>query len=311
MNIQQFEYVIAVEELRNFGQAADRCNITQSTLSTMIARFEEEIGVTIFDRSTKPVTTTKEGKAVIRQLRIIKKEIGNLQEMVNTLKGEKRGLIKIGVIPTIGPYLLPLFLNNFVQRFPNIHFEISEITTDQIVDQIQKRELDVGIVSIPLNYPDIQEVLLFNEPFLCFDSTQKNSEGACRESDIDFERLWLLEEGHCMRTQVEKICGAHQRKNIKRNLDYKSATISTLTKFIMKSGGMTLLPYLATLDLNQNDLLHLRRFENPVPTRAIGMIFHKHFVKKTMLRHLEKEIREKVKPLLPKGSEEHIVISPL
>ncbi|HMQ46741.1 MAG TPA: LysR substrate-binding domain-containing protein [Saprospiraceae bacterium] len=310
MNIQQIEYVIALSELKNFGQAADKCFITQSTLSTMIARFEDEMGIVVFDRKTKPVTITKEGEPIIHQLKIIAKEIENLKEVVSALKGEISGVLKIGVIPTVGPYLIPLFLQDFIEKFPSIHFEISEITTDKIVAYIEKRELDIGIVSIPLNYPDLLEIPLYYEPFMLFDSANKNEYHPLTIRDIDFSRLWLLEEGHCMRTQVEKICGMHEQQVLNRNLDYKSGTIDTLLKFVSRNKGITLLPLLATLDFSEEKSGMLSHFAEPVPARNIGLLIHKHFVKKNILESLQQEIQNSVVPLVSRHSSKYHFVSP-
>lgn len=310
MNIQQIEYVIALSELKNFGQAADRCFITQSTLSTMIARFEDEIGILVFDRKTKPVTITKEGEPIIHQLKIIAKEIENLQEVIHALKGEISGVLKIGIIPTVGPYLIPLFLQDFVEKFPNIHFEISEITTDKIVSYIEKRELDIGIVSIPLNYPDLLEMPLYHEPFMLFDSAHRKQDAPLTILDIDFNRLWLLEEGHCMRTQVEKICGLHEQQVLNRNLDYKSGTIDTLLKFVSRNKGITLLPLLATLDFTEDKKGMLSVFADPVPARNIGLLIHKHFVKKNLLESLQREIQNRVLPLVGRYHTNYHFVSP-
>ena len=146
MNIQQLQYVLAVHELRNFGQAAAKCFITQSTLSTMIAKLEGELGVIIFDRKKKPVATTEEGKVLVKQIRIILKEINHLNEVIDELKGEVRGTLNIGVIPTVAPYLLPLFFDEFMLQNPQIRFVISEMTTERIIAGLQGRELDIGIL---------------------------------------------------------------------------------------------------------------------------------------------------------------------
>jgi len=311
MNIQQIEYVIAVHELKNFGQAAEKCFITQSTLSTMIARFEEEIGITIFDRKTKPVTTTREGLQIIRQLKIIAKEIDNLHGVVSTLKGETTGDLKIGVIPTVAPYLLPLFLNEFAQRFPQMHFAISEITTEQIVESLEKRELDIGIVSIPLQAAQLVEIPLYDEPFLLFDKTDDTPRDDFKITEIDYNRLWLLEEGHCMRTQVESICGLQKKRTAERNLDYRSGTIDSLLKFVNRNRGTTLLPYLATRDFSEDDRQHLKMFSPPVPTRSIGLLVHQHFVKKEMLDSLQKAIQRKVLPLIGENNIQQTIIAPV
>lgn len=310
MNIQQIEYIIAVSELRNFGKAAEKCFITQSTLSTMIGRFEEEIGITIFDRKKKPVSVTKEGEQVIRQLRIIANELNNLEQLTQTLKGELSGTLKIGVIPTVAPYLLPLFLNQITQTLPEVHFTISELTTEKIIENLEKRDLDIGIVSTPLKRSKLVEVPLYHEPFFLFDKADEQPEGSFRVSEIDFNRLWLLEEGHCMRTQAASICGLHEQRTVNRNLDYKSGTIDTLLKFVNQNNGITLLPYLATLEFTEEERQHLRSFKEPVPARSIGLIVHQHFVKKGILDLLKEEIQQQVDPLIGDQSSGFRIINP-
>lgn len=311
MNFQQIEYVLAVSETKSFVQAAEKCFITQSTLSTMIGRLEEELGITIFDRKSKPVTITLEGEQVIRQLRIISKETENLREVVNALKGKVAGQLKIGVIPTVAPYLLPLFLNDFMKSLPHVHFEISEITTERILEDIGKRELDIGIVSIPLDHPEIVEIPLYNEPFLLFDMENSVSDEKLDVSHIDCNRLWLLEEGHCLRAQAENICGLHENRTVNRNLNYKSGTIDSLLKFVHQNNGVTLIPLLAALDLLEKDRKYLRKFAPPVPVRTIGVVVHNHFVKKAILEMLQLEIQEKVLPLLNTELEEQAIIPPV
>ncbi|MEO0896732.1 MAG: LysR substrate-binding domain-containing protein [Bacteroidota bacterium] len=311
MYFRQIEYILAVSELRNFGQAADRCAITQSTLSTMIGRFEDEIGIRIFNRKTKPVSVTKEGEQLLGQLRIISKEVYNFREVVKDLKGELSGSLKIGVIPTLAPYLLPHFLQEFISRFPTVHFEISEITTDKIIQKIEQRELDIGLVSIPLDNPQLQEIHLFDEPFLLYDQVAAEMEGNSTIQEIDFERLWLLEEGHCMRTQAETICGLREKQPTSRNLEYKSGTIDTLMKYVRKNEGVTLLPYLATLELAEQEHTYLQAFEEPVPARSIGLVVHQHFVKKRLLKYLKDEIIEKVNSLMVGKFDSLRMVSPI
>lgn len=310
MNLQQIEYVIAVSELNSFQKAADKCFITQSTLSTMVAKLEEELGIIIFNRKTKPITITDEGIKVIRQLKIISKEIDNLHEVVSELKGEIKGTIKIGVIPTISPYLLPLFLNDFVNKFPDVKFEISELTTDKIIELLSTRDIDIGILSTPLDHPEIREIPLYNEPFLIYDRMNKSGKTKCSIADLDFSRLWLLDEGHCMRTQVESICGLKNRRDINQNLEYKSGSIDTLMKFVKTNNGITLLPYLATIGFSNEDSKYLRKIQDPVPVRTIGLVVHQHFVKNNILDILKKDILNVIEPILKrKVSNTYIVTS--
>ncbi|MDP4710916.1 MAG: LysR substrate-binding domain-containing protein [Saprospiraceae bacterium] len=311
MNIQQIDYLLTVAELRHFGRAADQCNITQSTISTMVARFEEELGLQIFDRRTKPISITREGEQVIQQLEVIRKELGSLSALVATLKGEEKGVFKIGVIPTIGPYLLPLFLNTFVSRFPKIRFEVSELTTDQIVRDLKNRDLDVGLVSVPLKDSAIREYFLFDEPFWCFDTKYSDKAGRMEIRELDYDRLWLLAEGHCMRTQVSKICALQESYGGLRNLDYKAATLNTLVKFVTAGEGVTLLPFLASRDLTESERLHLREFVPPAPCRSVGLITHEHFTKKILLTALRQEILAAMEGVLPNWNENFQRLDPV
>jgi len=311
MNVQQIDYVIAVSKTGSFGLAAKKCFVTQSTLSTMVARFESEIGITIFDRKTKPITITREGERIIHQLKVISKEINNLGEVAKELKGEISGDLKIGAIPTVAPYLFPVFLNEFISKFPGINFEISEITTAKIIESILSRELDIGIVSIPLKHSELVELPLYHEPFYLFDKAKTNNKIKSSISKIDYSRLWLLQEGHCMRNQVEKICDFSKRRAISGNLIYKSGTIDTLMKFVNNNNGVTLLPHLVAISLSKEEQRHINGFKSPIPVRLIGLLVHKHFVKKNILEQLQLTIQEKIIPLIGKGDFEQNVISPL
>ncbi|MEL6717114.1 MAG: LysR substrate-binding domain-containing protein [Bacteroidota bacterium] len=312
MNIQQIQYVLAVGELRNFGRAADKCFISQSTLSTMVGKFENEIGITIFDRRSKPIKITNEGEKIIDQLKVIARELNMLQEVISDLKGELSGTLRIGAIPTVGPYILPLFLNQFVAQFPKIQFEVSEMTTEKIVDYLEKRQLDIGIVSLPLNNTNLEEIPLYEEPFLLYDAQVMSYDDPVKIKEIDLQRLWLLEEGHCMRVQVEQICNLKEEVSIqKRNLDYKSGTVETLVKLVDNNKGISFLPALGTLGLSDRQRQHLWSIEAPVPVRSVGLIVHRHFVKKKILDSLNEAIKDHVKPYLSKSYEVTQLMYPL
>ncbi|WMX16433.1 MULTISPECIES: hydrogen peroxide-inducible genes activator [unclassified Aureispira] len=311
MNIQQIKYAIAVAEVQSFGKAAEKCFITQSTLSTMVSKLESELGLQLFDRKTKPITTTKEGAAILKQLKIIHKELDILDEVVGDLKGESSGQLNIGVIPTVAPYLLPLFLNNFVQQHPNIKFVISEMTTDHIIKGLESRNLDIGILSTPLKHDTLIEKPLYNEPFLLFDKTRRSSKKNIKVSEIDCNRLWLLNEGHCLRTQVETICNLHTQRDDNWNLEYKSGTIDTLMKFVRKNQAITLLPYLATLDLPEEDLEYLHPISAPQPAREISLVVHQHFVKKRILDSIQTSIQNVTHPILEQQQRKKWLVAPI
>ena len=310
MNTRQFEYILAVDELKNFGLAADKCYITQSTLSTMIGRFEEEIGIKIFDRSTKPVTITMEGNRVLNQIRNIYNELGNLNDIVDSLKGELSGDITIGVIPTIAPYLLPRFINRFARKYPKLNFIVREMITETIEDQLEKRELDIGILALSLNNKSILELELYREPFVLFDCTGKSGKIIENIDSIDKDNFWLLEDGHCLTTQVTSICDMETKKaNKNSNFDFRAGSIDSLIRFVKINKGQTLLPYLSSIDIEINDEVNLCYFDRSVPVRSIGLAVHRNFAKNKLLIELKKEIKNKIKPLL-KSEENEVVYSP-
>ena len=298
MNVQQIEYVLAVAEIQHFERAAEKCFVTQSTLSTMISRFEDELGIQIFDRKRKPVGLTTEGEILLEQLKKIKQELEQLKELSQEIKGEIKGDLSISVIPTIAPFLLPLFLQGFAQKFPNLNIVVKEQTTAEIMRQIKARDLDIGIISIPVKDPDILEYKLYDEPFLFYDAGHQLKK-QIKPSSINANNLCLLEEGHCMRTQVINLCDLH-KNNLKSllNFDYKAGSIDSLLLFVKVNGATTLLPYLATTDFGAEEQKHLSEFNEPTPFRSVGLVVHRHFVKKQILEKLQAEIIEKVRPLL-------------
>ena len=312
MNLQQIEYILAVAELKNFSLAAEKCYITQSTLSTMICKFEDETGIKIFDRKTKPVSVTKEGEEIIRQLKNIAKEIDALNETVQNIKGELSGELKVGIIPTVAPFILPEFLNGFAKKFPGINISVSEMTTENIIESIKRRDLDIGILAIPLDDKMIKEIALYNEPFVLYDCSNKYKPEYADINKIEFDKFWLLSEGHCLNTQVKRICDLENKENITGiNFDFKAGSIESLVRFVRKNKGMTLLPYLATLDFPKRERNKITNFHSPVPVRTIGLAVHKHFVKTRILELLQTEIKDKIIPLLNFEKHDEFIVSPV
>ena len=302
MNLQQFEYVIAVKDTGNFSEAADKCNIGQSTLSTMIARLEDELGILFFDRSTKPVTVTKEGSELIKQMRFISQEVSLLKEMVFSLKGEIRGNIHLGVIPTVAPYVLPGFFNKFTRNFPMLNASISEMTTQNIVAALKNRELDLGLLALPINDPDLRELPIYYEGFVLYDCSGVSRGKTVNASDIDPQRFWLMEEGHCLSHQVIQICNIDTKKD-RSNFHFRAGSIDSLIRFVRQNKGMTLLPELSVIDMPLSEGEHLYRFEAPIPVRSVGLVFHKHFVKKAVLEPIFKAIQSDIQPKLQNASD--------
>lgn len=294
MNIQQFQYILALADTRHFETAANKCFISQSTLSTMISRFEKEIGVLLFDRKKKPVMVTKEGELLIEQIRVILHEINQLSETVKEIKGEIKGTIRIGCIPTVAPFLLPLFLQEFSKKYPNLFIEIKEKNTEEILHRIQSRDLDIGILSSPVLTSGLLEIPLYQEAFVLYDSS-KHNDRFISPAKINTENFWLLEEGHCMRNQVIEICTKGKNKiNPSLNINFKAGSINSLLRFTQANKGKTLLPFLSILDFNKKELKNISFFKSPVPSREIGLVYHRHFAKKKILHLFRNEILSKV-----------------
>ncbi len=311
MNIRQIEYVLAVAEQRHFETAAEQCFISQSTLSTMISKFEEEIGIHIFDRKRKPVEITNEGQLIIEQLRLISKNIEQLNQLVDEMKGVVKGKLKIAVIPTIAPFLLPLFLQQFAKQFPELSIEVREHTTQVIIEKLKKRELDLGILSTPLLDDDIEEHHLYDEPFVMFDTTGKYKP-TLKVEDIVLDDLWLMEEGHCMRTQIVRLCELKKSKlNKAINFEFRAGSIDSLLRIVKANCSTTLIPYLATLDFNENDKKHIKEIVEPIPQRSIGIVTHRYFVKKKLIELLSEIIKSSVLYHLPDLSSDIKNINPL
>ena len=208
--------------------------------------------------------------------------------------------------------LLPRFLNDFANKFPKLNFVVSEINTNTIKELILKRELDIGIVAIPLEDMQIKETPLYNEPFVLYDCQSSVSRKNIVIENLNFDRFWLMEEGHCLRTQVERICDFDTCKNqLNINFDFKAGSIDSLIRFVKMNEGMTMLPYLATLDFSEEEKKRLSFFKKPIPVRTIGLVTHNHFVKKQILERLKLEIQEKINPLLNPSKKEEKIIFPL
>lgn len=287
MNLQQLEYIIAVDAHRHFAKAAEQCHVTQPTLSMMIQKLEEELGLKIFDRSRQPVLPTQAGEALIAQARVILREAGRFAEMAKEQESSLHGELRVGIIPTLSPYLLPLFLQAFVEHYPGIRLKISERTTSALIEALRKGMLDAAILVTPLNDPTLREEPLFYEPFVVYSSSTYPKEYLLPE-DIDPNQLWLLEEGHCFRSQILNIC--ELRRNHRLSVEYEAGSLETLKQLVDAQNGITILPQLATLYLSENQLSKVKHFADPEPVREVSMVTHRHLVKVRLVAALKEEI---------------------
>jgi len=298
MTIAQLRYLLAVAKHQNFSRAAKALNVTQPTLSMQIKNLEEELGVRIFDRSATPMRITPVGQKIIDQARIIINENDKIIELVKHEKGFIGGEFRLGIIPTVIGTLLPIFLKDFLKKYPNVRLHIQELTTQQIIDGLRNNDLDAGIAATPLEEDDIIEMPLYNEPFVGFipEGHRLYGKEKLHDYDLDVEDILLLEEGHCFRDNILNICTSELPDDQPYMLD--TGNFTTLVKLCKEGMGMTLLPYLHSLDLCEADKKYLKTFENPEPAREISLIIHADNHKKGVVNALKSHIKGIVKGLI-------------
>ena len=300
---------MAIDRHRHFARAAEHCFITQATLSMMVKKLEEELGIILFDRSKQPVVPTEAGIRIIEQARQVLREVSEIAEITKEIRNGVQGELRIGIIPTLAPYLLPLFLPQFLQQYPDIRLRIQEQTTEQLLSMLSADKIDVGIMATPLHDKNYRESHLFFEEFRVFVAGNEKhlKKKYILPQDIDVNKLWLLEEGHCLRSQVLNLCELQKRGARANNLDYETGSIDSLVKITEINAGITILPELATLHFQQGSE-KLRHFKPPVPVREISLVTYRHFVKKKLLELLQKEIIRGVKPHLSHSKKEAQVL---
>lgn len=296
MTLQQLEYIVTVAKEQSFSRAAEKCFVTQPTLSMQIQKLEETLGVIIFDRSKHPVIPTAMGKEIIEQAVKVLVEGRRLQEIVASSKDQISGELRVGIIPTVAPYLVPLFLMDFLKSNPNINLVLNELPTNQIVKHLKADLLDAGILVTPLSDDQVSEKPLYYEPFVAYISP--NSAMFKRKSispkEMDLREIWLLNEGHCMQSQVINLCYERKKQQLVPNFEYRAGSIETLRKMVEINGGATLLPMLAITDFNGEQKRMIRYFENPEPVREVSLITHRNFVKKSLIDVLSKCIKHNI-----------------
>jgi len=276
MTITQLKYVLAVAEHQNFTKAAEKTFVTQPTLSMQIQKLEEELDIQIFDRSKKPIELTSVGQKIVSQARNIVNEADRMQDVVDQEKGFIGGEFKLGIIPTVMPTLLPMFLRNFTNKYPKVQLKIEELTTDEIITKITDGHLDAAIAATPLYHDKIKERVLYFEPFVGYipPSHRLSQKKQIDRSDLDIEDILLLEDGHCFRDGVINLCQTARLGSGDR-FQLESGSFETLIKLCDEGMGMTLLPYLNSLDVTGSKQENLRYFEEPPPAREVSIIYNK------------------------------------
>lgn len=296
MTITQLQYVLAVAEHQNFTKAAQKVFVTQPTLSMQIQKLEEELDIQIFDRSKKPIQLTETGRKIVNQARNIVNESDRIQDIVDQQKGFIGGVFRLGVIPTIMPTLLPMFLTNFVKKYPKVKLKIEELNTEAIIEKLKEGHLDAAIAATPLEFPGIKEQVLYYEPFVAFipEGHRLSKNEKLVVDDLDIDDMLLLEDGHCFKDGILNLCKS-SRNYEGDQFQLESGSFETLVKLSNEGLGMTLLPYLHTLDLKEKDNSRLRMFKDPIPAREVSLIYNKSELKIQIIEALRSTIAGVVK----------------
>ncbi|MDR1601259.1 MAG: hydrogen peroxide-inducible genes activator [Tannerella sp.] len=295
MNIQQLEYIIAVDKYRHFAKAADDCRITQPTLSMMIQKLEEELDVKIFDRTKHPVEPTVVGKQIIDQAHVSLKHFRQIKYLVENEQQTTKGCFALGIIPTIATYLVPVLLSR--QDETDIELTLKEYTTTDLIDRILKGELDGGLLAGPLNHPELAEYPVYYEKFYAYVSPQdrRSSEKEIDLSEIDINDIWLLENVHCLRGQIERLCRMKKKASAgNASVKYESGSIDTLIHIVDYNQGITIIPELHAMGLSEEKQENLRAFKNSTAVREVSLIVSRDYVRKSMLNVILKLVKSVV-----------------
>ncbi len=307
MTLIQLEYIVALDTWRHFSLASEKCFVTQPTLSMQVQKLEEELGVKLFDRTKQPVFPTEIGAAVIAQARIVLREADMIKEMISEQKDSMTGEIRIGIIPTLAPYLLPPLFKNIRDKYPQVNLVVREIITEEVVRELKSNRLDCGIVVTPLQDAAIKEDPLFYEELFVYVSKNNalHNKKYVLPGDIDPEQLWLLEEGHCFRSQILNLCELQKHSDL--HFKYETGNIDTLRRMVDKSDGITILPELAVMEFSKPQLKQVKRLKEPSPAREVSLVTHRDHLKTKLIKTLKEEILNIVPKTMQKLQKKKVV----
>lgn len=309
----QLEYLVAVDTHRHFGHAAKSCHVTQPTLSAGIAKLEEELGMTLFDRSAQPIIPTSDSVAVIEQARNVISEMSKLSVLASGASKEITGSLSIGIIPTLSSYLIPLFLERFAGMYPKLKLEIREMTTEEITSSLAKEALDVGILALPIEGPSLQSTPLFHEPFYLYvhEGHAYAKKKSISPAELDGKDMWLLEEGHCFRNQVLQACKLRGKRPAMANVRFESGSLETLKRLVARGLGYTLVPHLAIAESGEADeTAKIIKFTKPMPAREIGLIFRRLQLKRPAIDALAETIKQNLPRSLISAGQDVEILEP-
>lgn len=296
ITLTQLEYIVAVDTYRHFGRAAENCFITQPTLSMQIKKLEEDLEIVIFDRSKHPLIPTDVGQRIIEQARLTLKQSEEINNIVKDHKNQVSGMLRIGIIPTMAPYLLPVFIGRYKKKYPNIFIKVMEQTTENIVNLLNKDLIDVGILATPLKEEKINEKPIFYEEMLIYanPSHKLHKQKEITVKDIATPEIWLLSDGHCFRDHVINLCNYLGTTDSELPFHFEAGSLETLMNIVDREGGLTLIPELAREGMSEKRLSNVLSFTNIKPLREVSLVYSRHFAKHKLINLLWREIRESI-----------------
>ena len=309
MTLQQLEYILAVARYGHFGRAAEACNVTQPTLSAMIGKLEEEIGAKLFDRNRQPICPTQVGERVIAQAREVLNQADSIKDIVHEEKQSLGGIFRVGILPTIAPYLLPRFFPQMMKKYPTLDIRVREMKTYQIKEALLQGDIDAGILATIEGLEDYEQTTLFYEKYIGYVSREDAlfKKEVIRTADVAASReLWLLDEGHCFRDQMVRFC--QMKSSQTSQLAYNLGSMETFMRMVESGMGITFIPELAEMQLSEPQKELVRPFAIPIPTRQLILITNKNFIRQTLLDTVVKEIQASVpKAMLKLGAGQVLV----
>ncbi len=297
MNIQQLEYILAVDQFKSFSKAADYCHVTQATLSAMVKKLEEQLDIVIFDRKANPIATTENGREVLVQAQQVVAHANALLSSSKAINQKIEGKVKLGIIPTIASSVLPLIMKPLVEKYPLLHLEIHEVTTNQMIKDLREGKLDVGILSTPIASTDLETQILYVEDLRLYGYLSGGKQ-QISQSALSQQRIFLLQEGHCLRDQIIQLCDLKKSKSLPANLSVESNTFDTLLNLVDTFQGMTLLPSLYVQQLSEGRKRHLLEISDGTLRREVSICYYRPYAKWNIIRRLQAEITEYVQAYL-------------
>lgn len=298
VTLTQLEYIVAIDEYRHFATAAEKCFVTQPTLSMQIKKLEDELGVIIFDRSRQPVVPTDIGAKLIEQARMALSSTERIKEIIKEEKQEVEGTLKIGIIPTLAPYLLPVFIGHYIRKYPAVKIEVEELVSEEIIRRLKRDMIDVGLFVTPYRDEKIVECPVFYEEMLVY---AHPGHELLRQKQIDLKdiatpEIWMLGDGHCFRNQVVNLCEMSGLQHTQLPFEFESNSLETLMRIVDVEGGFTLIPELALQYMSEDKKKQVRSLSANRPLREVSVIYSRHYTKQKLIALLCEEIQSVVSP---------------